>query len=103
MVQAPRVCARILHGIRREDAARNPRGDRTEPVGRGAVVRADCGERDYRAGGGRGPFNRAAEEADSLELVSRPHRGLAKVRASEPTRAEWGSRGPASERVGESE
>ena len=27
----------------------------------------------------------------------------ANERASEPTRAEWGSRGPASERVGESE
>ena len=37
----------------------------------------------------------------SRELDSKRH--AANERASEPTRAEWGARGPASERVGESE
>ena len=41
MVQAPGLRARLLHRLWREDVAGNSRGDRTEAVGRGAIVRAD--------------------------------------------------------------
>jgi hypothetical protein len=38
-----------------------------------------------------------------LQVISKPRTTLANERASEPTRAERGVRGPASERAGESE
>src|SRR5574338_457466 len=45
MVQAPRVRARVLHGIRGEDPPRPPRGPRAETGGRGARVRPHCRRR----------------------------------------------------------
>ena len=43
VVQAPRLRARLLHRLRRQDAARHPRRDRAEAIGRSAQVRADRG------------------------------------------------------------
>ncbi len=39
----------------------------------------------------------------TVDVISQAHGRVANERASEPTRAAWGSRGPTSERVGESE
>ena len=41
LVQASRLRARLLHRLRRQDAARHPRSDRAEAAGRGAAVRPD--------------------------------------------------------------
>ena len=40
VVQAPRVCAGLLHRVRRQNAPRHPRGDRAEAMGRGPRLRA---------------------------------------------------------------
>ena len=47
--------------------------------------------------------NREPIAVKEVQLISKPRTTSANERASEPTRAEWGLRGPASERVGESE
>ena len=49
LVQAPRLRAGLLHRLRRQDAARHPRRDRAEAMGRGAAVRADRRRRRDRA------------------------------------------------------
>ena len=67
-------------------------------LGRAATL--DCESRDPQPAAS---VRNVSAKDNSVEVVSKADPTVANERASEPTRAEWGLRGPASERVGESE
>src|SRR5262249_26079477 len=65
VVQERNLCARLLHGLRRQDASRRPGGDRAEELE--ARLGADSGAREGSRARGRG--DRGGRPSDAVKPV----------------------------------